>query len=65
MEKMHNKSELPMTIPWHHPQRANKHSKIVNLTEDSAVNLLSNSSRGSGLLSSIQKFTGRKTGKFE
>lgn len=63
MDKTHDKSDLPLTMPWHHPQRSSKTSKIVNLMEGSAVNLLSASSRGSGLLTSIQKYTDRKSGR--
>lgn len=47
---------LPRKLPWHHPHRSIRTSKVVNLMEETAFQLFCNSANTSGMFNSVTRF---------
>ena len=56
--EIHDK-QTDSRIPWHHPNRSIRTSKIVNLFEDSTINLMSQTSQRSGIFRGIINFNNK------
>jgi hypothetical protein len=63
VENHYNKTdELPIRVPWHHPNMSIRTSRIINMFEGSAMDIFANKSNYSGLVPSHSKVS---TGKID
>jgi hypothetical protein len=56
VENHYNKTdELPLKVPWHHPNMSLRTSRIINMFEGSAMDVFAHQSNYSGLVPSFSK----------